>query len=74
MADKVSGTPLLVDKVAAKMMANGVYIQAWVSHFVIAPPLIITEKEIDAGVAAFDEALNVADADAPSSRELAPRY
>lgn len=63
MADKVAGTPLLVDKVAAKMMASGVYMQAWVSHFVIAPPLIITEKEIDAGVAAFDEALSVADAE-----------
>jgi taurine--2-oxoglutarate transaminase len=54
---------LLADKVAAKMMANGVYMQAWVSHFVIAPPLIITEKEIDTGVAAFDEALSVADAE-----------
>jgi taurine--2-oxoglutarate transaminase len=63
MADKVAGTPLLVDKVAARMMSNGVYMQAWVSHFVIAPPLIITEKEIDAGVAAFDEALSVADAE-----------
>ena len=31
---------MLVDRVAAKMMANGVYINAWMSHFVIAPPLI----------------------------------
>jgi taurine--2-oxoglutarate transaminase len=31
------------------------------SHFVIAPPLIITEKEIDQGVAALDEALSIAD-------------
>src|SRR6202012_2318156 len=68
MADKVAGTPLLVDKVAAKMMASGVYMQAWVSHFVIAPPLIISEKEIDAGVAAFDEALAVADAEVENER------
>ena len=61
MKDKVSGTPLLVDKVAARMMTNGVYLQAWISHFVIAPPLIVTEKEIDQGVAAFDEALSIAD-------------
>jgi taurine--2-oxoglutarate transaminase len=60
-ADKVSGTPLTVDKVAAEMMKNGVFIQAWVSHFVIAPPLIITKAEIDSGVAALDSALKIAD-------------
>ena len=60
-ADKVSGTPLLVDKVAAEMMKKGVFIQAWVNHFVIAPPLIITKEEIDQGVAALDECLRIAD-------------
>jgi taurine---2-oxoglutarate transaminase len=59
--DKVAGTPLLVDRVAARMMSNGVYIQAWMSHFVIAPPLIVSEKELDQGVAALDEALDIAD-------------
>ena len=59
--DKVSGVPLLVDKVAAEMMKNGVFIQAWVSHFVIAPPLIITKEEIDSGVQALDAALTIAD-------------
>ena len=63
MADKVSGAPLVVDKVAANMMKNGVFMQAWVSHFIIAPPLIVTEKEIDAGVEALDEALKLADAE-----------
>lgn len=38
-ADKVSGKPLLVDQIAAKTLADGVTIQAWVSHFVLAPPL-----------------------------------
>ena len=33
-SDKVSGKPLLVDQIAAKMLADGVMIQAWVSHFV----------------------------------------
>jgi len=59
--DKVSGTPLVVDKVATEMMKNGVFIQAWVSHFVIAPPLIISETEIDEGIKALDEALRIAD-------------
>lgn len=61
--DKISGKPLLVDRVAARMMGNGVYIQAWMSHFVIAPPLIISEADIDCGVAALDEALSIADAE-----------
>ncbi|HUJ95005.1 MAG TPA: aminotransferase class III-fold pyridoxal phosphate-dependent enzyme [Terriglobales bacterium] len=61
--DKVSGRPLVVDRVAGKMMSKGVYIQAWISHFVIAPPLIISKEEIDHGVAALDEALSIADAE-----------
>jgi taurine--2-oxoglutarate transaminase len=59
--DKVSGKPLVVDRVAARMMGNGVYLQAWISHFVIAPPLIITREEIDSAVSVFDEALSLAD-------------
>ena len=62
-ADKVAGKPLLVDKVAARMMGNGVYIQSWISHFVVAPPLIISKEDIDRGVAALDEALSIADAE-----------
>ena len=52
----------MVDQIAAKMMADGVAQQAWVSHFVIAPPLIVTEAELDLGIAALDEALVIADA------------
>jgi taurine--2-oxoglutarate transaminase len=33
-----------------------------VSHFVIAPPLIVTEAELDKGIDAMDEALTIADA------------
>ncbi len=62
MRDKVEGKPLVVDQVAAEMMKRGVAIQAWVSHFVIAPPLIIEESEVDVGVAALDAALSIADA------------
>ena len=62
--EKLAGKPLVVDRVAAKMMGNGVFIQAWMSHFVIAPPLIISKEEIDRGVAALDEALALADAEA----------
>ncbi len=65
--DKVAGKPMLVDKVAARAMSNGVYIQAWMSHFVIAPPLIISKEEIDRGVAVLDEALAVADSEVQDS-------
>jgi taurine--2-oxoglutarate transaminase len=61
MRDKVQGKPLVVDKIAAEMMKNGVAIQAWVSHFIIAPPLIVETSEIDAGIAALDAALSIAD-------------
>jgi taurine--2-oxoglutarate transaminase len=59
--DKAANQLLVVDKIAAEMMKNGVYIQSWVNHFIIAPPLIITHEEIDQGVAALDAALNIAD-------------
>jgi taurine--2-oxoglutarate transaminase len=62
MRDKYEGKPLVVDQVAADMMKRGVSVQAWISHFVIAPPLIIEKSEIDAGVAALDQALAIADA------------
>src|SRR5262249_54535720 len=38
---KIAGKPLVVDQVAAEMMKRGVAVQAWISHFVLAPPLII---------------------------------
>jgi taurine---2-oxoglutarate transaminase len=62
MRDKVEGKPLVVDQIGGKMMAQGVSMQAWVSHFVVAPPLIVTKAEIDLGIAALDEHLAIADA------------
>ncbi len=61
-ADKVSGKSLVVDQIAAKILGEGVTIQAWVSHFVVAPPLIVTTEEIDRGIAALDKHLGIADA------------
>jgi len=61
MRDKVSGTVTVVDRVAAEMMSRGLAIQAWISHLVIAPPLIVTREEIDCGIAVLDGALEIAD-------------
>jgi taurine--2-oxoglutarate transaminase len=60
--EKIAGVPLLVDQIAGKCMADGVIIQAWVSHFVIAPPLIVTTAELDRGIDTLDKHLSIADA------------
>lgn len=62
MRDKVEGKPMVVDQIAAKMMADGVAQQSWISHFVIAPPLIVSKEEIDFGIDALDRHLGIADA------------
>ncbi len=61
MQDKVDGKVAVVEKVAGEMMKRGVTIQAWISHFVIAPPLIIEREEIDFAINAFDQSLGIAD-------------
>jgi taurine--2-oxoglutarate transaminase len=61
MADKVNGTVTVVDRVAGEMLKRDVSIQAWVSHLIIAPPLIVEEKDLDLAVEALDAALAVAD-------------
>jgi taurine--2-oxoglutarate transaminase len=60
--DKAARKPLVIDAVAAEMTKRGVTVLAWVSHLVIAPPLIVTEEQLDEGVAALDAALSLADA------------
>ena len=60
--EKLDGKPLVVDQIAARMLAAGVSMQAWMSHFVLAPPLIVTRQEIDEAIAALDDALVLADA------------
>jgi taurine--2-oxoglutarate transaminase len=62
MRDKIEGKPLVVDQIAAKMMTDGVAQQSWVSHFVIAPPLIVTKEELNFGIDCLDRHLGIADA------------
>lgn len=59
--DKINGVPLLVDKISGELMKKGIYVSSWISHFVLAPPLIITKEEIDAAINALDEVLKIAD-------------
>jgi taurine---2-oxoglutarate transaminase len=60
--DKLAGRPLVADEVAAAMMKEGVYCVSWVSHLIVAPPLIVTREELDQGLDVLDRALAVADA------------
>lgn len=61
MEEKITGKPLVVDQVAGEMLKSGVFVASWISHFVIAPPLIIEKSEIDLGIQTFDRALAIAD-------------
>ncbi len=60
-ADKFGKVPLITGQVAAKAMEQGVYIAAWYDNLIVAPPLIITEAEVDEAMQALDAALQVAD-------------
>ncbi len=59
--DKLAGRPLVVDQVTAAMLKDGVYCVGWVSHLIVAPPLIVTREELDHGLEVLDRALVLAD-------------
>jgi len=66
-ADKLSGKALMTGKIAAEAMKTGLYMAAWYDTLVIAPPLIITEEQIDEAVALLDKALEIGDREAVST-------
>jgi taurine--2-oxoglutarate transaminase len=53
--------PTIQKKISAAAMEKGVYLVNTINHFIVAPPLIVTEKEIDEGIAVLDEVLAIAD-------------
>jgi len=66
-ADKLSGKALMSGKIAAEAMKNGLYMAAWYDTLVIAPPLIITEEQIDEALVVLDKALEIGDQEAIST-------
>jgi taurine--2-oxoglutarate transaminase len=71
--DKFSGKSLMTVKIAADAMPQGLYMAAWYDTLVIAPPLIITEEQIDEAVNILDKSLLIGDkaaveTDVPVSR------
>ncbi len=72
-ADKFSGKSLMTAQIAGDAMKQGLYLAAWYDTLVIAPPLIITEDQIDAAVDILDRSLKIGDqqaveTDVPVSR------
>lgn len=59
--EKVSGEKLVVDQVAKKAMEKGVFVSSWISHLIIAPPLIIELEELNRGLEVIDESLSISD-------------
>ncbi len=61
-SDKISMGSTVVDKVSAAAWDEGVYVGNMINTLIIAPPLPITEDDVDEAVAALDVALEVSDA------------
>jgi taurine--2-oxoglutarate transaminase len=60
--DKISTGSTVVDEVAAAAAEDGVYVANMINTLIIAPPLPITESDIDEAVEVLDSALEVSDA------------
>jgi taurine--2-oxoglutarate transaminase len=72
-ADKLSGKPLMTAQIAGDAMKQGVYMAAWYDTLVIAPPLIITEEQIDEAVDILDKSLQIGDKEAIETDVAASR-
>lgn len=59
--EKLEGKPLLTDKISKRAMEQGVYVNNWLNHFVLAPPLTISEEDLTKGLDTIDGSLNIAD-------------
>jgi taurine--2-oxoglutarate transaminase len=55
--------PTMLGRMAGEAFKKGVYFFTIINTMIFAPPLIVTEAEIDEGVAVVDEVLKLADAE-----------
>jgi len=63
-ADKFSGKALMTGRVGADAMSRGLYVSPWYDTLVVAPPLIITESQVDEALSILDKSLEIADKEA----------
>jgi taurine--2-oxoglutarate transaminase len=59
--DKISPGSTVVDEVSATASDHGAYVANMINTLIVAPPLTITEDEIDQAIEAIDAALDVSD-------------
>jgi taurine--2-oxoglutarate transaminase len=57
----MAGETALMEQLYKELMAGGVYTFLTRNWLFLAPPLIVTEKELKEGLGAIDEVLNLAD-------------
>ena len=55
--------PTVLGRMAGEALGRGVYIMTVLNTMIVAPPLVVTEEEIDEGVGVMDEVLKIADAE-----------
>jgi len=72
-ADKLSGKSLMTAQITGDAMKNGLFMNPWYDTLVVAPPLIITEEQIDEAIHILDKSLEIGDKEAietdiPASR------
>jgi len=60
--DKISTGTTVVDEVSAEAAEHGTYVANMINTMIVAPPLMITEDEIDEAINAIDAGLEVSDA------------
>ncbi len=60
--DKIDTGTTVVDEVSATAAENGTYVASMINTLIVAPPLTITEAEIDEAIEALDAGLDVSDA------------
>jgi len=53
--------PLITGTMSSDALKRGLYVISWYDHFTIAPPLTITEEEVDKAIEILDEVLKTAD-------------
>lgn len=59
--DKISTGTTVVDDVSARAAEHGTYVANMINTLIVAPPLTITEEEIDEAISALDAGLAVSD-------------
>lgn len=52
---------LMTDRIAAEARRLGLYMETWYDTLTVAPPLIITEEQVDEGIDLLGKALEIAD-------------